>query len=198
MRSIKIIIALVCLGSVLGCDIQNGTNVSDGKVTELINSGWEQFEAGNYSAGLQKFEQAISQNETSAEAYCGAGWCYARLTNLAAAVRNFNEAISLDANLADAHAGLAFVYYAQKQYNSAISSANKTLSLSSIYLFAHDRSLGYKDLYLVIAACYFALGDFNQSLAFVKKLNPTFSADPGTFDGRSALAEEIERLRGIV
>ncbi len=198
MRSRYICLIGICLMTLLGCEVQNGTDISDGKINELINSGWEQFEAGNYSIGLQKFEQAISQDETSAEAYCGAGWCYARLTELSAAVLNFNEAISINASLLDAHAGLAFVYYAQKQYSPAISSANKTLSLSSVYLFGHDRRIDYKDLYLVIAACYFALGDFNQSLTFVKKLNPSFTADLATFDGKSALAEEIERLRGIV
>ncbi|MDZ7330872.1 MAG: tetratricopeptide repeat protein [candidate division KSB1 bacterium] len=198
MRQIWIFLIIVCLGGIIGCEVQHGTDISDGQIAELIQAGWEQFEAGNYTLGVQKFEQAISRNETSAEAYCGAGWCYARLTNLSSAVLNFNEAISLDASLVDVHAGLAFVYYAQKQYSSAISSANKTLSLSSNYLFAHDRNLSYKDLYLVIAACYFALGDFTQSLAFVKKLNPSFSADVATFDGKSALAEEIERLRSIV
>ena len=93
---------------------------------------------------------------------------------------------------------MAFVYNAQKEYQSAINSANTALSLKSNWLFSHDESIGYKDLHLILAASYFGLGNFSQSLVQVQKLNSAFTADINTYEGKSALAEEIERLRGIV
>ena len=59
-------------------------------------------------------------------------------------------------------------------------------------------SLHYKDVHLLVAACYFANGEYSQSLAEVKMLNSSFDADTGTIEGKAALAEEIERLRSAV
>jgi hypothetical protein len=70
--------------------------------------------------------------------------------------------------------------------------------LSSNWLFSYNETLGYEDLDLILSASYFALRDLSQSLTYVKKLNPSFAADITTYEGESALAEEIERLRGIV
>jgi tetratricopeptide (TPR) repeat protein len=181
----------------MSCELQEGITPIDKNVEQLVNEGWDQFKSGNYQLALEKFEEAIAIDNNYAEAYNGAGWSSARLTNLSDAVAYFNQSISKNSSLIDAHAGLAFVYNAQKQYQSAINSANKALGLSSNWQFSHDETIGYNDLYLILAASYFALGDFGQSLAYVKKLNPSFIADMTTYEGKSELAEEIERLRGI-
>ena len=66
------------------------------------------------------------------------------------------------------------------------------------WIFIHDQTISYKDLHLIKAEGYFALGNFNESLIEVQLLNPAFTTDTNTFEGRAALAEEIERLRGVV
>jgi len=50
----------------------------------------------------------------------------------------------------------------------------------------------------MLAECYFALFNFDDCVIQVKILNSSFTADIATYDGRAALAAEIERLRGIV
>jgi tetratricopeptide (TPR) repeat protein len=198
MKISKYIFLLSLILLMSNCQVNNGTNPPDTKAETLVKDGWQQFEAGNYASALGKFEEAIAIDSSYAEAYCGAGYSNARLTNLANSVSRFNHCISLNASQVDAQAGLAFVYNAQKQYSSAIASANKALSLNSAYLFIHDQTIGFKDLQLILAACYFAQGNFSQSLTFVKKLTPSFTANTNTYEGKAALAEEIERLRGIV
>jgi tetratricopeptide (TPR) repeat protein len=198
MKIGKYIFCLSIFLLIINCELQDGITPPDENVEELVNEGWEQFKSGNYQLALETFQDAIARDNNYAEAYNGAGWASARLTNLSNAVSYFTQCISLNASLVTAHAGLAFVYNAQKEYASAINSANKALSLRSNWLFTYDESIGYKDLHLILAASYFALGNFSQSLAQVQKLNPSFTADFNTYEGKSALAEEIERLRGIV
>ena len=198
MKMSKYIFLLSLVLLMLNCQVNNGTNPPNTQAEQLVNDGWQQFEVGNYSSAVDKFEEAVAIDSSYAEAYCGAGWSGARLTNLANSVSRFNHCISLNSSQVDAQAGLAFVYNAQKQYSSAIASANKALGINSAYLFIHDQTIGYKDLQLILATCYFAQGNFSQSLTFVKKLTPSFTANVNTYEGKSALAEEIERLRGIV
>jgi len=198
MRIRKYLLCLLILLLTINCELQNGTTPIDKDVEELVTEGWYQFKAGNYYFALEKFRDAIAKDNNYAEAYNGAGWSSARLTNLSDAVAYFTQSIAKNSSLIEAHAGLAFVYNAQKEYQSAINSANKALSLTSNWLFAYDETIDYQDLYLILAASYFALGNFNQSLAQVKKINSSFNADIATYEGKSSLAEEIERLRGIV
>lgn len=195
MKLFKYIILILFL--IFACDADNGTD-PDLTAEELIAQGWENFESADYSAALTSFEEAISKDETIADAFNGAGWTNGRLTNLTDAVSRFSSAITLNANLTDAHAGLAFAHNAQKSYQSAINSANTAIGLESGWDFSHDETLDYKDLHLLLAESYFATLDFTSSLAQVQILNPSFTADVNTFDGRSALAAEIERLRQSV
>lgn len=198
MKMNKYTLYLLLILLLLNCELENGVNLPDKQVEELVNEGWEQFEDGSYQLALEKFEAAAARDNNYAEAYNGAGWASARLTSLINAVSHFTQCITLNSSNVAAQAGLAFVYNAQKEYQAAINSANKALSLNSSWLFTHDKTIGYKDLHLILASCYFALGNFNQSLAQVQTLNPLFNADIDTYEGKSALAEEIERLRGIV
>ena len=181
-----------------GCETENGTMPTEYTAEELTEQGWDLFGTVDYQSALEKFEEALSKETNYVEAYCGAGWATARLTDLASSVSYFTSCISLNSSYVDGHAGLAFVYNAQKNYLSAITSANSALSQNSAWFFLHDETLNYKDLHLLLAECYFALLNFENCLAQVKILNTSFTADITTYDGRAALAAEIERLRGIV
>jgi tetratricopeptide (TPR) repeat protein len=183
---------------IAGCESDNGTTPTEYTAQELTEQGWDLFGTVDYLSALEKFEEAISKETNYVEAYCGAGWATARLTDLASSVSYFSSCISLNSSYVDGHAGLAFVYNAQKKYLSAITSANSALSQNSAWFFQHDESLNYNDLHLLLAECYFFLLNFENCLAQVKILNTSFTADITTYDGRAALAAEIERLRGIV
>ena len=181
-----------------GCVSNNGTTPTDFTAQELTEQGWEKFGTVDYEKASEKFQEAIKMDANYVEAYCGAGWAEARLTNLASSASYFSQCISLNSSYVDGLAGIAFVYNAQKNYQSAITSATNALNKSSTWAFLHDETLNYKDLHLLLAECYFALLNFSDSLTQVKILNSSFTADISTYDGRAALAAEIERLRGIV
>jgi tetratricopeptide (TPR) repeat protein len=183
---------------IAGCESDNGTTPTEYTAQELTEQGWDLFATVDYQRALEKFEEAISKETNYVEAYAGAGWASARLTNLASSVSYFSSCISLNSSYEDGHAGLAFVYNAQKHYLLAITSANSALSQNSTWFFQHDETLNHNDLHLLLAECYFALLNFENCLAQVKILNTSFTADITTYDGRAALAAEIERLRGIV
>ncbi len=182
-----------------GCDTNNGTTPSeDYTAQELIELGWDRFGTVDYQSSLEKFQGAISKDANNAEAFCGAGWASARLKDLANSINYFSSCISLNSSFVDANAGLAFVYNAGKSYQLSNISAIEALNQNATWTFLHDETLSYKDLHLLLAENYFALLNFGDSLAQIKILNPSFTADITTYDGKTALAAEIERLRGIV
>ncbi len=198
MKYLKLFLIFVFpLLTLIRCS-DSGTQPSKLTATELTARGWENFEAAAYQSALDNFEEAISKDESFAEAYSGAGWAGGRLLKLNNAITYFSQAVAQNSSSSDSYAGLAFVYLAQKEYQLAIAAANDALGINNLWDFAHDQTLDYRDLRLLLAESYFALLDFSNSLAQVKILNPAFDANVSTFEGRSALAAEIERLRNVV
>ncbi|MBN1155689.1 hypothetical protein JXB12_12295 [candidate division KSB1 bacterium] len=192
---IAALITIVFLGS---CGNDNGFTPPPKDAQILVEEGWEKFSYRGYQNALSKFEEAITKDDTYAEAYCGAGWAAARIPDLPLATDYFTQCIALDADYADAYAGLAFVYNASKLYQNSITSAQTVLTINDTWSFTHDITLDYKDICLILAENYFALGDLSSSLAQVKILNPAFNANISSFEGKQALADEIERLRAII
>jgi len=198
MKKMTYILIAIFTAIIGSCGSENVFKPVDKEAQVLVEEGWEKFSYRGYQNALLKFQEAITKDDTYSEAYCGAGWASARIPNLQTASNYFSQCLSLDIYYADAYAGLAFVYNAGKAYQNSISSAQYTLELNSKWAFDHDSSLDYKDLYLIMAEDYFALGDLSSSLAQVKLLDPTFDANVDSFEGKQALAEKIERLRSIV
>jgi len=168
---------------------------------ELTKAGWAGFKDGNYDGAIDDLNSAIETDPNYSEAYCGLGWCYAMLSDDSLSVKNFEKCLSFtnpDSIALWAKAGLAFAYEAQKLYNQAIDKAKEVLTADSSWKFSHDTTCSASDLHLLLAECYFAVSEFDSSLAEVQILNPGFFVYVNTAEGRGALADEIERLRGIV
>jgi len=201
MKTSKYLLCFFIILLSFSCEDGSRFEPPDTEAEELTSEGWVKFGYGtrnSYQNALAKFEEAITKDSNYAEPHCGAGWTNARLSNLSDAVINFSDCISLSSSYEDAHAGLAFVYNAQKEYQLSIDWANETLSLNNKWVFSHDQTVSYLDLYLIKAEGCFALGDYGDCLTNVQVLNPIFLVDVTTIEGRFTLAEEIERLRGIV
>jgi tetratricopeptide (TPR) repeat protein len=196
MKILRLII-IINLIFMLNCEKDNGTEPS-GDAALITEGGWVSFQYKGYQAALDKFEEAISIDANYADAYNGAGWANARLSNLTDAISNFNQAISLNSTFVDALAGIAFAYNAQKMYEQSNSSAIAALNSNSNWIFSRDTNVDYNDLYLVIAANYFALGNLTNALEYVQKIDPSFNVDVSTYDGKAELAEKIENLRSEI
>jgi hypothetical protein len=98
----------------------------------------------------------------------------------------------------DLRAGLGFVYGAQKNYSASVQRALEVIQANPAWVFPRDRTISAADLRLLLAADYFAEGNYVAALAQVVLLNSSFSANVSTVAGQRALGEEIERLRSVV
>ncbi|GAB4344027.1 MAG: hypothetical protein Kow0037_32460 [Calditrichia bacterium] len=170
----------------------------DGKTPQqLVNEGWTAFESGDYTTAATRFNEALAQDNSLGEAHHGQGWVQARLGNPGEAVNHFLNAISQNAAVPSATAGLAFIYNAQMQYANSNQRAGEVLSQNAQWVFEHDSRVDWRDLVILRAENYFALGQFAESLQEVKKLNSAFDSDVSTTAGQAELAAEIERLVGV-
>jgi len=166
---------------------------------ELLAEGWQAYATRNYQLAHDDFAAATQGDANLADAYNGSGWANAKLNALNASVASFTTGVGRDPANLQMKAGLSFVFNAQKVYTSSIAADSMVLYADSIWSFSRDTSINAADLHLLLAEDYFALTppDFASSKAQVIKLNPSFAADIATLAGQTALAAEIERLRGI-
>ncbi len=193
---IHLLMIIIAVGLFFSCESDVGTEPSNYSPETLTANGWTQFENGEYTLALNSFKEAIRASDTYVDAYNGAGWASARLQNLTDAASYFSQCLNLDANYADGLAGNTFLSHARKNYQTAVSDGNKLATNNPNWSFSHDTTLDILDIYLVLAESYFALQDFTNSLLQVQKIDPTFSADVNTYEGKAKLADKIEELRG--
>jgi len=163
-----------------------------------VERGWNYYEDGEYEKAIKEFNDVIEDEPDNGEAYNGLGWCYGKIGELSTAVTHFNTALAKDSTLIDPFAGLTFVYSDIPLDINAVNNASTLIEKDSLYFFGHNNEIDYKDIRLVKAKSLCNLGDFVSARNEVQKLNSAFYADVSTPDGRRALLDEIERLRGIV
>ena len=162
---------------------------------------FDDYDPQKITWAIEDFKDVIEDEPDNGEAYNGLGWCYGLLCSLSTSVDNFNTALEKDSTLVNPYAGLAFVYSELPDHQSAVNSATTLIQKDPLYQFAHISSpddISVDDVRLVKAKSLCSLGDFSQALAEVQILNPSFSCNVSTPEGREALLSEIERLRGII
>lgn len=76
----------------------------------LHNKGVEAFDRGDFKSAKNYYQQAISKNPNSFEAYHGLGLALVQLKQYEAARSAFEDAIDLNPDYAEAHYGLGVVY----------------------------------------------------------------------------------------
>ena len=142
---------------------------------ELLDSGWANFEAGDYAQAINDFEDAISENSSLTEAYSGIGWSQLRLDRIDDAENNFQTA--LDRNYAgkEVLAGLAAISLAKEEYMAAIGYAESILNIDPDWVFVHDSSVDYRDVWLLVAIANFHEGNFAEVESAIKNFDNSFS-----------------------
>jgi len=151
-------------------------------LTYETSLGWTEFEAGEYNTSKACFQTALQFDASHADASSGLGWSNAMLGSLSDAVTAFLAANSAGLTTEDANAGLAVAYRDLPDLNNAISYANTVITNEPSYVFSHRTSIDYKDMHLVMAQCYYRLGEssFSDAQAQVDILDPGNGLDPGT------------------
>ncbi|MBM3319482.1 MAG: tetratricopeptide repeat protein [Candidatus Eisenbacteria bacterium] len=154
----------------LGCGGGGGGGGGTGPTNEDLAAeytadGWDAFEQGNYAAARGHFEDALEKVGTYGQAYLGLGWCQAAAGEYLSAKTSFDQAISNGVTGADPYAGKAAALRDANppDYSGTISAASAALSAAPTYQFSHDTSFDWRDLRLIMAQCYFALGEYESA-----------------------------------
>lgn len=171
-------------------------------IDELMTNGWNAFHQGYFSSALDYFNQALTQNSAHTDALNGKGWCLGILGNRAGALAAFNAGLAAAPSSNSLRAGLAFTYAAMDSggpaaaADSTVLAADSLWSLGHRYVMSWDYLMDWRDLRVLLAEELFELGRFAESLAQVKKLDPSVSVgtDFSLPENQAALLVEIERL----
>ncbi len=163
----------------------------------VLQSAWHHFENEDYTLALSEFKLLINRNVYKAEAYMGCGWSLLRTpgASLIESLGYFIKSTESSGGTSfqdEILAGSSIISLSIEYYDDAIKLAER---VNSSWTFEHDATLNYKDIVLVRAIAWYALGSFAKSLEAVKQLDAGFSADVNTIAGRTALAEKIEALK---
>lgn len=169
--------------------------------TELLNSGWTKFEAGDYSGALSDFNAAISENPDLGEAYTGLGWCNLNLDQLSAALTNFGLALS-NGETNDANAGKAFGDLNLGAYGDATDDVDAVVTITgnsaTSYVFSHASGINQDDLLWIKARAHFLLGEYSDAQSVLDVLDSDNGLDPLDPSYVEDLANAIELLRDLI
>lgn len=205
MRKRLFLLLVVLMGTLLFYFSCEKEPVKPPTARELINKGWQKFQAGNLLGAGSDFTAAISISTTkadSSDAYLGLGWAQLRQNQGGLAENSLVKYLSSGPGLPelnDGKAGLAFAYstyFTTDKLRKAIDTANVVLSSNASWSFGRDNSINHLDLRLLLAQCYYDLGDYSASLEIVRSgyFDPNFNANISTPEGRIALADKIHSL----
>ena len=173
MKTKFMILIVVAISIFFSCEDSGGE--PELTAGELINSGWINFEIGEYTLAIEDFNSAISKDASASEAYSGIGWSRIRLDMIGAAQTSFLTA--LDGNYAGKEllAGLAAISLANEEYSTAIGYAESILNIDPDWVFEHDNSIDYKDVWLIVATAYFHEGDFAEVELAIQNIDSAYS-----------------------
>jgi tetratricopeptide (TPR) repeat protein len=194
-------LALAMAGLLVGCS-KKATEPTTSSIDELMTNGWNAFHQGYFSSALNYFNQALAQNAGYADALNGKGWCLGILGDRPGALAAFNAGLVAAPANNSLRAGLSFTYAAMDSgaravaQDSTVIAADSLWSLGHRYVMSWDYLMDWRDLRVLLAEELFELGRFSESLAQVKKLDPTVSVgtDFTLPENQAALLVEIERL----
>ncbi len=200
IRWVSVFMATIFIFGISGCSGDDDENVEETLTTpEYISLGWQLFEVTDYYNALTTFKYAFGSAAENNDAYSGAGWCAGRgADSMNVAAGYFNTAWAGDTTNYDALAGWIFVEYQLGNYQDAIDKSLSLLNSKPGWRFLHETNIDFLDVRLTMAASYYYLGQFTESLDIViTYLNNTFEADVSSRNGQRELLNELERLRGI-
>ena len=169
----KFIILIIITLSILSCEDNGGE--PEATAGDLINSGWVKFEAGEFSSAVSDFNSALSKDASAFEAYSGIGWSQIRLDQIDDAETNYMTALNGNYAGKELLAGLAAISLVNEEYTTAIGYAESFLNIDPDWVFEHDNTIDFKDVWFVVAIAYFHEGDFAEVELAILKIDGTYS-----------------------
>lgn len=169
---------------------------------DFAEYGWTLYADRDFQGALDQFETGMDMDSMYIDGYNGSGWCYVELNNPDSAFGFFNdglEFISDDSSRVyfELLAGRALSYHVLEQYQLAIDDGEKLYEGSPVFEFRHDWRINYVDIIVMLAASYYAEGDFASALLWVQNHDEDFSVDVTTNQGRADLIEKIDLMQNL-
>jgi tetratricopeptide (TPR) repeat protein len=163
-----------------------------------VAEAWIEFESGRYSDAIVEFGEASEIDPSRSSAYLGLGWSYAMTDQMDDSLSSFELAVMRDHGSPDAYAAKAFVYLTQNEYEAAIAAADEAISLGGEeYVFSQIPDVRTRNLRLLIAECYYAMGQYEDSQAQIDILKPDNNLDQTSRTYKRDLLLEIEALKPV-
>ena len=163
-----------------------------------VAEAWIEFELGHYRDAAIAFREASEIDPLRSNAYLGLGWCYAMIDQMEDALSNFELAIMKEPGSSDGYAAKAFVYLAQNEYEASIAAADKAISLGGEeYVFSQVPDVRTRNLRLLIAECYYAMGQYADAQVQIDILKPDNNLNQKNRTYKRDLLLEIEGLSSV-
>ena len=177
-------------------------------INSSILSGWTKFETGNYSGGMDDFQNVMTYVTMSSlydslhsKVLVGRGWSYAFM-------RNYNEGYddllkvyndyaghTTSQAMFDIYAGLAVIGNLSGFYSDVITYASALLTGDVDYVFSHKTTIDHKDIRMTRVQAYYNIGEFVKAagdMDILDSANAPHSTDPKT------LLATIQALSGTL
>lgn len=163
-----------------------------------VAEAWTEFESGHYHNAITTFHEASEIEPSLSGAYLGLGWCYAMIDQMEDALSNFGLAVTKESSSPDGYAAEAFVYLVQNEYEAAIAAADEAISLGGEeYMFSQIPEVQTRNLRLLVAECYYAMGQYPEAQMQIDILRPDNNLDQNSRTYKQDLLLEIEGLRSV-
>lgn len=196
MKTTTSVILMVLLLAVAGCGGDDTTTPppppSDAKV---LSDAWTALGQGDTAGAASGFRTLLSRQALVPQAYDGLGWTFTITAAADSALANFRRSAAAGVDTTSvqdqARGGQCFAENAGGYHAEAVSAGSL---VSSGWVFTLDSSVSYYDVVLTMAASHYLLGQFTDSLGALNLVDPGFTADVETVEGRAALAARIEQL----
>ncbi len=216
---------VVAIALVSGCDdsSENIPNNEQGTgwqgIEELMDAGWNAYNAGNFEDAQEQFRDANERNASYLPAYNGLGWCAVRLNDFVDAEIQFSfittlaDPDSLPDLLADAYAGLSLSATIERLFMEISGEGDETLYQSLMQesidmanlVFSlvgedytpvdHDPDFNSASLHLMNAQNYFYLQEFANCEAQLSIVDTSFIETQLATYGEFVNGEVIELTR---
>ncbi len=171
---------------------------------DYVAYGWERMALLDYRGAIPHFEDGAELDGFYTDAWNGLGWAYSKLGVADTSADNFIQGVAADAAATEddtsmvpteVFAGLAFSKLALGEFFDAVTNGKAALTRTPNWVFEHDVAIFYDNLTLTVATGFYGLAEFDSSLVWVQKLDPTYTAVVSTLPGRFDLAAKLEDLR---
>jgi len=163
---------------------------------QMLNEAYTKYITGDVAGAHDVFERLADCFPGDPAGHCGLGWCAVKY-DLEQAVVYFERALTTDPNHADSKIGLAGICEARAKLDDlyrALFLADGVLKMQPNYA-SETFGVTNNEVHLLIASCYFFLGDLCLAQAQVDIVDPDNFLDPICKNYANNLLVYIEQLR---